>query len=214
MTKKHDPALASTSIVKPIVVIGAILGVVLIVALGAMYYIAGTPAYSLYKLRAAVREADFVTFDEYFDTPKVISSAIQREVGWLPAGPLIVSQRATELLIPASEKLISQRIQERLADKNSSPMLGMTYESVSYVNNAAIVTLKDPTDGSETKLTLERQPNRRWKVTDLDLGKAGISYSLADARAQAEQLLKMQPSMPEAARPGLEIPGVPAMPIP
>lgn len=208
MTKKHEPALSSPSVWKPIGIGLGVLGVLIVIALGAMYYVAGTPAYSLYKLRAAIREGDFVTFDEHFDTKKVISNAIQRQVGGLPAGPRIVSQKATDLLIPAMEKVIKQRIQERLADANGSPMLGMTYESVTYLNNAAVVSLRDPADGSETKITLERLANRQWKVVDLDLNKAGVSYTIDDFRAAAESLLK--PDLPTPVKPGTLLPeGVP-----
>lgn len=207
MTKKHEPALASPSVWKPIGIGLGVLGVLIVIALGAMYYVAGTPAYSLYKLRAAIRDGDFVTFDEHFDTKKVISNAIQREVGGLPAGPRIVSQKAIDMLIPASEKIIKARIQEKLAEKGS-PMLGMSYVGATYVNNAAIVTLRDPADGSETKITLERLPNRQWKVVDLDLGKAGVTYSLKEAREMAEEL--MQPIMPTPVKPGTLLPdGVP-----
>lgn len=207
MTKKHEPALSSPSVWKPIGIGLGVLGVLIVVALGAMYYVAGTPAYSLYKLRAAIRDGDFVTFDEHFDTKKVISNAIQREVGGLPAGPRIVSQKAIDMLIPASEKIIKARIQEKLSEKGS-PMLGMSYVGATYVNNAAIVTLRDPADGSETKITLERLPNRQWKVVDLDLGKAGVTYSLKEAREMAEDL--MQPIMPTPVKPGTLLPeGVP-----
>lgn len=207
MTKKHEPALSSPSVWKPIGIGLGILGVLLVIALGAMYYVAGTPAYSLYKLRAAIRDGDFVAFDEHFDTKKVISNAIQREVGGLPAGPRIVSQKAIDMLIPASEKIIKARIQEKLAEKGS-PMLGMSYVGSTYVNNAAIVTLRDPADGSETKITLERLPSRQWKVVDLDLNKAGVTYSLKEAREMAEEL--MQPIMPTPVKPGTLLPeGVP-----
>lgn len=210
MTKSHKASLASASIWKPIAVILGSLLLLVVVALGTMYYVAGTPGYSLYRLRAAVRDQDFVTFDHHFDTKKVISNAIQREVGWLPAGPRIVSQKATEMLIPASERIIRERIHEKLTEKDSSPMLKMTYESVSYVNNAAIVVLRDPADGSETKLTLERMPDRMWKVIDLDLSKAGISYSLQEAREDAEKLL--DPVMPTPVKPGPLVPGITDIP--
>ena len=212
VTKKHEPALASPTAWKAIGIAVGILGVLVLVAIGAMYYVAGTPGYSLYKLRAAVRDGDFVTFDEHFDTRKVVSNAIQREVGGLPAGPRIVSQKAIDMLIPASEKIIKQRIQERIAEKGS-PMLGMSYEGVTYQNAAAIVTLRDPGDGSETKITLERLANRQWKVVDLDLNKAGVMYSLKEAREQAETLLL--PAMPSAVRPEMVIPeGGPSLPSP
>ncbi len=211
MTKKHEPALASPTIWKPIFIGLGVLGVLIVVAIGSMYYVAGTPAYSLYKLRAAIRDGDIVTFDEHFDTRKVISNAIQREVGGLPAGPRIVSQKAIDMLIPASEKIIKTRLQERLAEKGS-PMLGMSYQGATYVNNAAIVTLRDPADGSETTITLERLKNRQWKVVDLDLNKAGVMYSLKEAREQAESL---PPIMPTPVKPGTLTPeGVPSGLVP
>lgn len=200
MTKKQQAAPGLSSVWKPIGIVAGILAVLVVVALAAMYYIAGTPAYSLYRLRGAVQSGDFVTFDEHFDTRKVVLNAFQRELGGMPAGPRIISQKAIDILIPPSETLIKQRIQEKLIDPNASPMLKMDYEGATYVNNAAIVTLRDPSDGSETKITLERLPNRQWKVVDLDLNKAGVRYSLNEAREFAESLL--QPNMPTPIKPG------------
>ena len=75
------------------------------------------------------------------------------------------------------------------------------------MNNAASVTLRDPADGSETKITLERLKNRQGKGVDLDLNKAGVMYSLKEAREQAESL---PPIMPTPVKPGTLTPeGVP-----
>ncbi len=205
VAKKQEAAPVPSFFWKGLGIAAGVLAVLLVVAAGVMFYIAGTPAYSLYKLRAAVEAGDSVTFDEHFDTRKVVSNAIQREVGGLPAGPRIVSQKAVDMLIPASEKLIQERILERLADKtNVSPMLKMDYQGTTYVNNAAVVTLRDPSDGSETRITLERLPNRQWKIVDLDLNKAGVAYSLAEARTFAESYL--QPNMPKSVKPPMIAP--------
>ena len=64
--KEYDTA-ASHSPASVVTVVFA--GQVIVGAIGSMYYVAGTPAYSLYKLRAAIREGDIVTFDEPGDFP-------------------------------------------------------------------------------------------------------------------------------------------------
>ena len=181
----------------------ALAAVVALVAasLGVVYYIGGTPQYSLYLLRKAAREGDRDAFYHYFDVTKVVTNTVERAVGGVPAGPLIVSQKATDMIIPAADKLIRDRIDERLDDPGSAPVMNMSVDSVRYQNNAAFVTLRDASDGSTTTLTLERMSDRQWKVVDLDLSKASVQFSLAEARERAEQLLG--PKLPQVSRPAL-----------
>jgi hypothetical protein len=181
-------------------IVAAIAAVVVAGALGAIYYTAGTPQYSLYLIRNAVRDGDRATFYSHFDVKKVVSNAIQRELGGiLPAGPNIVSDKATDMLIPASERLIRERLDERLAEPDKVQQLSMSISEVSYSGNAAFVTLASPEDGSTTMLMLERMPNRHWKIVDVDLERANIKYSLQEAREVGEELLG--PQLPDKFRP-------------
>ena len=176
--------------------------VVVVGVLGTLYYVAGTPQYSLYVIRKAVRAGDRATFYAHFDTAKVVSSAIQRELrGILPAGPGIVSKKAQDMLIPASEKLIKDRIEARLDEPEPIQQLAMSIDDVKYTGNAAFVTLSNPADGSTTVVQMEQLPNRHWKIVDVDLEKAAIPYSLNEAREKAEQLLP--PMLPTPSRPKL-----------
>lgn len=186
----------------------AIASVAALVALtlGALYYVGGTPQYSLYLLRNAVREGDRDTFDHHFDVAKVVTNVVERAVGGVRAGPQIVSQKATDEIIPAADKLIRERIDERFDDPSAAPVLDMGIDSVRYQNNAAFVTLKG-SDGATTTLTLERMRDRHWKVVDLDLAKANVQFSLAEARQKAEELLP--PEMPKVTKPDLGIPEKP-----
>lgn len=185
----------------------ALLAVVAASALGAIYYVAGTPQYSLYLLRKAVREKDYDTFTEHFDVHAVVLHAVERAVGGVAAGPRIVSQKANDVLIPASDKLIRQRLDDQLNQPDAVPALGMEIDSVRYTQFAAYVTLKDPKDGSTTTITMERLPNRQWKVIDVDLGKLGVQYSLEEARQRAEELVP--PEMPKTVTPSVPIPSMP-----
>jgi hypothetical protein len=179
----------------------AAVAVLVAAALGTVYYVAGTPQYSLYLLKRAVRDHDRETFDRHFDVDRIVTSAIEREVGPLPAGPRIVSQKATDTLIPASDALIRERLDERFDDPDAAPVMSMSVDSVRYQNNAAFVTLRDANDGSTTTLTMERMRDRHWKVVDIDLAKANIQYSLKEARERAEALLP--PETPAVTRPSL-----------
>ena len=67
--------------------------VLIIAALGSMYYIAGTPQYALYLVRQSLRNRDASTFYEHFDQDKVIQNAIARAVGGVPAGPVTSALR-------------------------------------------------------------------------------------------------------------------------
>jgi hypothetical protein len=168
--------------------------------LGTLYYVAGTPHYSLYLVRKAVQSGDRATFFAHFDVQKVVSNAIQRELkGLLPAGPGIVSQKATDMLIPASERIIRERVDERLGDPSQIKQMTMSIDGVEYSGNVAFVTLRDTADGSTTMLMMERMPNRHWKVIDVDLERASIPFSLDEVRERAEELVG--PKLPAVKRP-------------
>jgi hypothetical protein len=180
----------------------------ILATLGTMYYVAGTPQYSLYLLKKSVADHDRDAFRRYFDIDRVVSSTVERAVGGrIPAGPNVVSDKARNMLIPASEMIIRERLDERFDDPSSAPVLGMKVDSVRYQNNAAFVTLENPSDGSTTALTLERTSDRHWKVVDIDLAKANIQYSLNEARERAEQ--ELPPEMPQVNKGQLPLAGQP-----
>lgn len=174
--------------------------------LGAIYYVAGTPQYSLYLLRNAARDGDRATFRRHFDLERVIASAIERKIGGVPAGPRIVSQKATERLIPAAEELLRERIDERLDDPGAAALLNMEVDSVRHTETAALVTLRDPADGSTTSLTLVPTSGRHWKVVDVDLTKASVNFTIDEVRQRAEATIP--PALP-IQRPGMPITEVP-----
>jgi hypothetical protein len=152
----------------------------IIAILGGMYYVAGTPQYSLYLVRRSIRENDANTFFAHFDQERVIQNAIARAVGGVPAGPDIVSRQAHDVAIPTGKRVLEDRIFERLENPGTIPMLDATIESVDYNGKAAIVTLRLPDGAATTSLVLERMPDRHWKIVDLDLAKADITFSLND----------------------------------
>ncbi len=176
-------------------IVAAALAVVVLGILGTLYYVAGTPQYTLYLVKKSIASGDREVFYRHFDVGRVVTSAVERAVGGVPAGPGVVSAKANEELIPASDKLIRERIEDRLDDPSAAPVMKMAIDSVRYQNNAAIVTLKDRSDGSTTSLTLERMPDRQWKIVDIDLAEANVQYSLNEARERAEELLP--PDLPK-----------------
>jgi hypothetical protein len=181
-------------------IIAAVVLVLISGTLGTLYYVAGTPHYSLYLVRNAVRGGDRATFYQHFDVKKVVSNAIQRELkGIVPAGPGIVSKKANEILIPAAETIISERLEERLADPSKIKQMSMSLEGVEYSGSVAFVTLVDPADGSSTMLMMERMSNRHWKVVDVDLERASVPFSLNEARERGEELVG--PQLPTIRKP-------------
>lgn len=167
-------------------VVGAAAVIALVVS-GSLYYVAGTPRYSLYVIRKAVQQGDRVTFYQHFDLKQVVSHALDRTVGGIPAGPRIVSKHATESLVPAAGKIVEERLDESLSDPSSVPALAMTIDSIVYRNDGAVVTLKNPADGSTTVLTMQQMANRHWKIVDVDLSKVNVSLTLTDIRNRAAQ---------------------------
>ena len=148
--------------------------------LGGIYYLAGTPQYSLYLLRNAVREGDRDTFYHHFDLSRVIGNAVDRVVGGIHAGPGVVSREARELAVPNARRVLTRRIDERIGNPGDTPIVNMSIESVRYDGPVAYVTLRDAATDSTTTIVLERMRNRKWKVVDLDLSKANIPFQLSD----------------------------------
>jgi hypothetical protein len=151
----------------------------IIAALGVMYYVAGTPQYSLYLVRRSVLENDANTFFEHFDQNRVIQNAIARAVGGVPAGPDVVSEQARQYAIPTGRRVLEERIFDRLEDPASIPLLAASIGSVTYEGKAALVTLDLP-DGGTTTIVLERMPDRHWRIVDLDLSKANVPFGFTD----------------------------------
>jgi hypothetical protein len=160
----------------------AVVAVIAVIALagGVMYYVSGTPHYSLYLLRRAVREGDRDAFYEHFDVRRVIENTVSRTVGGIRAGPNLMAREATEIMLPAAERVITERIDERLADPAAAPIMDMSVDSVRYQGRAAYVTLRHAADGSTTTIVLEQKRDRKWKVVDLDLSKARVLFQLSD----------------------------------
>lgn len=168
------------------IILGAVLALVVIGGLGGAFYAAGTPQYSLYLIKNAIESHDSEAFFELFDTEQVISHTVERAVGGVPAGPKVVSKKATEVLIPAATSVLKEKIQERFDDPTPVPLAGRSIGSVSYQGKYAFVELLGSEDQKPTKITLEQMKSRRWKIVDVDLSQAGISFTLDDARRRAE----------------------------
>jgi hypothetical protein len=197
--------------------IAAVVAVLVVAGLALAVYATGTPQYALYQLRKSAYGDDADTFFRYFDTNRVIANSIEHAVtvNGLPAGPQIVSAKASDMLVPAAEKLLRQKIADRLEDARSIPLLAWKLDGVRYEKNAAFATLHDPNDGSQTTtITLVRGQGRQWKVVDLDLARAGVEFSIDEARDKAETLL--DPQMPNVARPAMPpdavVPELPTFP--
>ncbi|HQR39436.1 MAG TPA: hypothetical protein PLF26_13670 [Blastocatellia bacterium] len=186
-------------------VMAAVAAGLVVAIFGTVYYIAGTPQYSLYLMRRAALAGDRETFNQHFDVTQVVSHAVDRAVGGIPAGPRIMSKHATDSLIPAAGQIIRERLDDSLADPTSAPVLAMSIDSVSYVNDGAVVTLKNASDGSTTVITMTRMPNRQWKIVDLDLSKANVVFTLDEVRTRAASETPNFPRIPNL--PGAPVPG-------
>jgi hypothetical protein len=152
---------------------------IIVASLVAMYYIAGTPQYSLYLIRKSIREDDATTFFAHFDQERVIQSAISRAVGGVPSGPDIVAKQAIENAVPTGKRVLEERILDRL-ESRSIPLLDASIESVRYQGSSAIVTLRTPPDGSLTDVVLVQMADRHWKIVDVDLSKANVEFKFTD----------------------------------
>ncbi len=156
-----------------------IVAAIILASLGVMYYVAGTPQYSLYLIRKSIREDDADTFFAHFDQERVIQNTIGRAVGGVPSGPDVVSKTALESAVPTGKRVLEERILDRL-ESPSIPLLDASIESVRYQGNAAVVTLRMASDGSLTNVVMSRLSDRHWKIVDLDLAKANVEFNIKD----------------------------------
>jgi hypothetical protein len=149
-----------------------------------VYYLTGTPMYSLYLVRTAVQEGDSETFFKHFDVSLVGQNATRRIVGGLPAPLQTLASHVSGFTGPAVEAVLRQKIDEKLKDPDKSFVKGKSIESVRYENATAIVTVKSDSDGSTTTITLAQMADRHWKIVDLDLGEHGIRLEIPSAPAE------------------------------
>jgi hypothetical protein len=186
--------------------------VVVLGALGAIYYVAGTPQYTLYRLRKAVLEKDRATVFRLVDFDKVVAHGVERMLSKpAPAGPNVFSKQGTDVVIPATSELVREKLADELEDPATIALLDAKVDSVAYQNLAALITLRDPKDDSTTTVTLERRPDRGWRVVDVDLRKLDIAFTMDEIMRKADEL--HGPNMPEITKPDLsDVPGAAALP--
>jgi hypothetical protein len=188
---------------KKLAVIAIVLVACLAVAIGAgLYYVTGTPLYSLYLVRNAVQESDSATFFEHFDVGLVAQNATRRMIEGLPAPVQEFASRASDFAGPTVETALRQKIDEKLEDPDKSFVKGKSVESVRYDDEMAYVSVKNDADGSTTTITLVQMPNRHWKIVDLDLGKNGITMELPRTPIGLPPALKdaTSPALPRLPR--------------
>jgi hypothetical protein len=180
---------------------GVVIGL-LVVAAGLMYYVAGTPTYSLYQLRRALQRGDREAFYHHFDVKQVIETAVSKAVtgSGLPAGPGIVSKKAAQFIMPAAERILTARIDECLNDPSRVPIASMSLQDIRIDSGAAHVTLSN--DEQTAVLVMTQMSDRHWKVVSIDLAAAGIPFSYDEIRVEAEK--SMPPEMPGTNRPPLD----------
>ena len=158
------------------------IGVVgIIVVAGAAYYVTGTPVYSLYVLRQALREQDRDQFYHHFDVRRVIEHTLEQKVS--PKIKSYLPQMGRETALDLAESIVRRKIDERLADPESISFGKMTLASINQQGQTAQVTLRNPKDGSTTVVGLEQMSDRHWKIVEIDL-------SQADASVSPEELLQ------------------------
>lgn len=160
------------------VVVAAAVAVVAL-TLGAMYYVAGTPQYSLYIVRNAVREGDKDTFYYFFDFDRVVRNTISRKVGGIQVGPGFFG-KDPDLGTPVAKRLIRERIEEKLAKPQDVPFDDLSIEDVRYEGKSAYVTLRKKSDGSTSTIAMERMPDRHWKIVDMDLDAVKVPFDVRE----------------------------------
>jgi hypothetical protein len=187
---------------KKLAIVAIVLVVCVAIAAGVgVYYLTGTPLYSLYLVRNAVLDGDSATFYEHFDVGLVAQNATKRMIADLPAPIREYVSRALDFAGPAIETAIRKKIDEKLKATDKSFMQGKSVESVRYQDEMALVSVKNDVDGTTTTITLVQMPSRHWKIVDLDLGKNGISIDLPGV-----------PSTTPPALPDGQLPAFPRLP--
>lgn len=185
-----------------LIVIGLALVVLVLLGASGIYFFTGTPVYSLYLIRKAVQEGDRDTFFYLFDIEQVVQNAVDRFQKKQP-GKKRDRSKITRFLIKAAEPAIKEQIDERLKEPDKIPLTKMSFDSYWYEGGNAHVRLRD-SDGSTTVVVMEPIQNRRWKVVDLDLEKAGVDYS--DEKFDRDLKDILPSDLPEEHNPDFTIP--------
>lgn len=139
------------------------------------YYVTGTPAYSLYLLRNAVRDGDRATFYHHFDTGRVAEAFVADKFANAPPA---VPRKAVAGFV---ERVLKQKVEEKLAGGERAELAGMELESMDRRGRTASVVVASPS--KRITFELEQMDDRRWKVVALDLERAGIPVEMPDPRS-------------------------------
>lgn len=153
-------------------IIAGLVAVVLIGLGGYAYYFVGTPAYSLYKLKAAIAEHDSATFNKYVDIDRVVNNLVDQatsdnsknnqDSNW--GSGLLKS------LVTAMGQQIKDSINSSIEDiskgKNDKVAL-LKIKSVSREGKSAKVTLIN-SSGDELAIDMIQSPQRYWVIVGLN----------------------------------------------
>jgi hypothetical protein len=186
---------------KRLLVYGAVFFAVVLIGSGSLYYVQGTPRYSLYQMGKAIKDHDSERFVTFLDIDKIVDGLVKSTVKEVednvsrqePSGSQSkddkISQRGRDLvttLMPqvakALKPILRKQIQmaiEHIGRKNNVSPLGVCILS-EVEKKGEIAEVRVKAGKKKTyHFTMERTPQRLWKVVNIDINVLDLARKAA-----------------------------------
>lgn len=133
------------------------------------YYFIGTPTYSLYEIKEAMKKHDTERFKKYVDidsiTDNLLNEASKKmDTGEDPTGAL---SGLKALVISAMRPAIKNAIEKSIEDAKNDSDTKFTIKRIDKDKDTA-TAIVESSKGGEMTLLMKKTPNRYWQVVGID----------------------------------------------
>ena len=158
--------------VKKVIIIFILAAVILS---GGFYFIKGTPRYSLYQIRKAVRDHDSISFNKYVDVDRVVSSLfdtasknIDDEINKDSMEGF--GMQIAQAMLPALKEELKNEINKNIEEISNEGSNGIADSSIKNIvregKSANVVILN--TKNEELRMAMVQTPERYWRIVSID----------------------------------------------
>lgn len=154
-------------------VIGGVLLAVL-VASGSYYYFMGTPRYSLYHTRKAIRNHDSATFNKYVDVERVATGILEESTKGMEEEASEENGFAQGLMnafMPALKETLKESVNksiEEISEGEENKLADAKIKEIKREGKSTKATIVNQ-ENEELRISMVKTPERYWRVVGIDV---------------------------------------------
>ena len=162
------------------------------------YYFIGTPTYSLYQTRKAIKTHDSISFNQYVDVDRIVDGLAddvfkdsEEEMGSLPKIMRGLGKELLDSTLYLAKESLKENINKSIEDisqEGENPIVKTKVKEVKKEGKSAEVVLTN-SNNEEIKLTMVRMSGRRWKIVRIsfdDFKKLNLKTDKDDATQETD----------------------------